>query len=217
VPVPDEVRVGIIGAGHIGATVGRLLAGADHDVMLSYARDPEQLEARATEIGPKASAGTVAEAAAFGPVVLLSVPWERIDEVLAEAGDVSGKVVIDTTNPFAGGGLVELPAGATSAQVNAARMPAAHVVKAFNTLTAGFLAESAGRAGDDRVVIFYSGDDTEANTTAGGLIEDAGFVPVRIGGLADSAPMEMPRRAGAVVGEEFHLADAWDFVDELPR
>ena len=101
-------------------------------------------------IGALASVGSVQEAAEFGEVVLFSVPWTRIDEVLGEIGDeaLDGKVVIDTTNQFGPDGVEEIPDGQTAAQLNASRMPdGARYVKAFNTLTAGFQGSAAaGRA-----------------------------------------------------------------------
>jgi predicted dinucleotide-binding enzyme len=206
------VRIGVIGAGRIGGNVARLLAGAGHEVLLSFSRDPAALEARAAEMGPAARAGTPAEAAAYGEVVILSVPWRLIDEVLAEVGGLDGRIVLDTSNQYGAGGLESVPDGLTAAQLNARRMPGARVVKAFNTVTSAFLAESAGRTGPDRVVMFMCGDDAGAKDVVAGLIEDAGFTPVDLGGLADAAPMEPPRRAGAVYGEEYHEAEARAFV-----
>ena len=94
-------------------------------------------------------------------------------------------------------------------------MPGARYTKAFNTLTSGFQAQAAGRTGPDRVVMFLCGDDEEAKGVVAGLIEDAGFTAVDMGGVADAAPMEAPRRAGAVYGEEFHEQEARAFVANL--
>src|SRR3954452_16085480 len=151
------MKIGIVGAGRIGGNLASLWAKQGHSVMLSYSREPENLEQRASVIGALASAGSVREAAEFGDVVLFSVPWTRIDEVLSEIGDqaLDGKVVIDTTNQFGPGGVEELPDGQTAAQVNAGRMPGGvKYVKAFNTLTAGFQGSAAGRSGDERVAMF---------------------------------------------------------------
>jgi predicted dinucleotide-binding enzyme len=178
--------------------------------MLSFSRDPAALEERAAAIG--ARAGTPAEAAAFGEVVMLSVPWRLIDTVLADVGSLDGKIVVDTTNQFGGGGLEDLPEGRTAAQLNAARMPGARYTKAFNTLTSGFQAEAAGRTGPDRVAMFLAGDDGEAKAVVAGLIDDAGFTAVDVGGTADAAIIEAPRREGAVYGEEFNEADGRAFV-----
>jgi predicted dinucleotide-binding enzyme len=198
--------IGVIGAGRIGGNAARLLAAAGHEVVVSYSRDPERLRALADEIG--ARAGTPAEAAQ-ADVVILSVPWRLIDEVLEEAGSLDGKVVIDTTNQFGSGGWEEMPDGLTAVQVNQRRMPGARLVKSFNTLTSAFQASEAGRPDpEQRVVLFLCGDDADAKEIAAGLIRDAGFEPVDVGGLADAAVMEAPRRPGAVYGEEYRPADA---------
>ena len=207
------MRIGVIGAGRIGANAARLFTPAGHEVLLSFTRDPERLRALAAEIG--ARAGTPAEAAEFGEVVLLSVPWAVLDDALAQAGSLDGKVVIDTTNQFGPGGLEELPEGQTAAQLNQSRMPGARLVKAYNTLTAGFQAEAAGRTGPDRVVMFMCGDDAEAKEVVAQLIDDAGFTPIDVGRLADATPMEAPRRPGAVYGEEYHEEDARRFLAGL--
>jgi predicted dinucleotide-binding enzyme len=203
------MRIGVIGAGRIGGNAARLFAKAGHEVLVSFSRDPQKLDALAAEIGGRA--GTPREAAAFGEVVMLAVSWTLIDDVLAQAGPLDGKIVIDTTNQFGREGWEDL-GDQTAAQVNAARMPGARYTKAFNTLTSGFQAEAAGRTGADRVVMFLCGDDDEAKRVVAGLIDDAGFTPVDMGSVADAAPMEAPRREGAVYGEEVHEQQARDFV-----
>jgi predicted dinucleotide-binding enzyme len=206
------MRIGIVGTGRIGANAARLFAKAGHDVMLSFSRDQDKLAALAAELGGRAASPR--EAVAASEVVLLSVPWRLMDEVLEQTGSLEGRIVIDTTNQFGTGGWEDL-GGRTAAQVNAARMPGARYTKAFNTLTSGFQAEAAGRTGPDRVVMFLCGDDDEAKRVVAGLIDDAGFTPVDLGGTADAAPMEAPRRPGAVYGEELHEDEARAFVDGL--
>ena len=206
------MRIGVIGAGRIGGNAARLFARAGHELLLSFSRDQDKLERLASQIG--ASAGTPREAARFGEVVMLSVPWTLVDEALDETGPLDGKIVIDTTNQFAQGGLEDL-GGRTAAQANAARMPGARYTKAFNTLTSGFQARAAGRTGPDRVVMFLCGDDEEAKRIVFDLIDQAGFTPIDIGATADAAPMEPPRRPGAVYGEEVHEREARDFVARL--
>jgi predicted dinucleotide-binding enzyme len=199
--------------------MGSLWAKAGHRVMFS-SRNPERLEGLARRAGNGARTGTVAEAARFGEAVLLAVPWWGIDGALEAAGDgaLDGKVVIDATNPYSPGWFPEsLPEGTTSLQINSRRMPGARVVKAFNTLTAGFQAETAGRTGPDRVVMFYAGDDADAKEVAAGLIEDAGFEPMDVGDSRDVAWMEPPRRQGALYGEEFHPKEAREFVETKVR
>jgi 8-hydroxy-5-deazaflavin:NADPH oxidoreductase len=204
------MRVGVIGAGRIGGGAARLLARAGHELLLSYSRDPDKLSAQAEEIG--ARAGTPAEAAAFGDVVILAVPWPAIDDAVAQAGSLDGKVVIDTTNPFGAGGW-EVPEGRTTTQVNQERLPGAKVVKSFNTLTAAFQQEAAGRTGAERVAMFLAGDDPEAKGVVAGLIDDAGFDPVDAGTAAQSGILEAPRRDGAVYGEEYRRPDALAAVE----
>jgi predicted dinucleotide-binding enzyme len=188
------MRIGIIGAGRIGGNAGRLFQQAGHEVFLG-------------------SRDTVADAAAFADVVMLSVPWTAVDEVLARTGPLDGKVVIDTTNPFGPGGVQDL-GGRSVGRVNAERMPGARIVRAFNTLTSGFQGDAAGRSGDERVVMFLSGDDAEAKALVSGLIEEIGFAPCDVGGL-DETVADAPRRPGAVYGEEYRARDAAAVVDAL--
>jgi 8-hydroxy-5-deazaflavin:NADPH oxidoreductase len=213
------VRVGVIGAGRIGGNAGRLFSRAGHEVLFSFSRDRAKLEALAKEAG--GVAGTPAEAARFGEVVMLSVPWALVDEALEAAGPLDGKVLIDTTNQFGRDengnfGVLRLPDGLSAAAYNARRAEDARLVKAYNTMTAGFQAEAAGRTGPDRVVMFYAGDDEGANTVVAGLIDDSGFDPAYVGSLTgDVVWMEPPRREGALYGEEFHLQEAREAVARL--
>jgi len=203
------MKIGVIGAGRIGGNAARLFAAAGHDVLLSFSRDPGRLDEQAAAIGARASAGSARDAAQFGDVVMLSVPWSAIPEALDQAGPLDGKIVIDTTNQFGPGGAQRLPGGVTAAQYNQQRMPGARLVKSFNTLTSGFQASQAGRMPPQtRVVLFLCGDDEKAKQVVAGLIEDAGFAPADLGGLAGAGPMEAPRRPGSVYGEEYRPADA---------
>src|SRR5438270_7890373 len=116
------MRIGIVGAGHIGGNCARrFIRSGKHEVMLSFSRIPASLADFARELGDKAYTGTPQEAVRFGDVVVFSVPWDVIPEALRQAGSLAGKIVIDTTNQF---GSVALPAkGQTAAQFNSARMP----------------------------------------------------------------------------------------------
>lgn len=198
------MRIGIIGAGHIGGNVARRLALAGHEVMVSFARDQVGLAALAAEIS-----GTVAEPsdAARADVVVLSVPWGVIDDALRAAGPLDGRIVIDTTNQFGRGGALDF-GGRTAARVNAERMPGARYTKSFNTLTAAFQAAAASRAEPERVVQWIAGDDADAKSVTAALVSDAGYVPVDLTGIDSCTVMEAPRRAGAVYGEEYRAADA---------
>jgi predicted dinucleotide-binding enzyme len=207
------MKVGVIGAGRIGGGIARQLAGAGHELRLSFSRDPAGPERLARKIGPSASAGTPAEAVEFGDAVVISVPWSVLPTALEQAGPLAGKIVVDTTNQF---GAPPLPAeGETAARFNASRMPAARYTKTFNTLTAAFQAEAAIRRGDSRVVQWLCGDEAAAKEAVAHLIEDAGFVPVDLGGTAGCAVMEAPRREGAVYGEEYRAADAGAVVEAV--
>ena len=177
------MRIGVIGAGHIGGNCARQAVKAGHEVKLSFARDRSKLEQLASELGDRASFGTTAEAVSFGEAVVLSVPWGAIPDALAQAGDLGGKVVIDTTNQF-GAGPMPKP-GQTAASFNSQRMPGARYVKSFNTLTAGFQEQTAERDGPDRIVQWLCGDDPEAKELVAGLIEGMGYVAVDLGAHAD--------------------------------
>jgi 8-hydroxy-5-deazaflavin:NADPH oxidoreductase len=207
------MRIGIVGAGRIGSNAARLLAGAGHEVKLSFARDRAKLDALASEIGARASVGTPAETVAFGGVVIFSVPWDAIPLALDQIGDLSEKIVVDTTNQFGSG--PKPASGQTAARFNATRMSGARYTKSFNTLTSGFLAKAAGRKGSDRVVQWICGDDADAKKLVAGLIDDAGFAPVDLGGTDECSVMEAPRRPGAVYGEEYHLGDARAVIEAL--
>lgn len=197
------MRIGIIGAGNIGGNIARRLALTGHDLTISFARDQARLAALAAETG-----ATVVDPsrAAAADVVVLSVPWGVIDAALEAAGPLSGRIVVDTTNQFGPGGAIDL--GHTAARHNADRLPGARYTKCFNTLTAGFQAQAATRSGDARVVQWLCGDDDEAKAILGQLVDDAGYVPVDLGGIDQCMVMEAPRRPGAVYGEEYRAADA---------
>jgi 8-hydroxy-5-deazaflavin:NADPH oxidoreductase len=213
------MRIGIIGAGRIGGNCAAQFAKGGHEVMLS-SRDPSKLEPLAAEIGAAASVGTPSEAAEFGEAVVIAVPWDGFDDAIGSAGSLDGKIVIDTTNEY---GSSEMPAdGQTAASFHAARVDGARYTKSFNTLTAAFQAEAAFRPEDERIVQWVCGDDVAAKQVVMGLIADAGYAPIDLGRNEDAAVMEMPRRSGAVYGEEYRLPDAEQVVravqagDEIP-
>jgi predicted dinucleotide-binding enzyme len=202
----DRVRLAIVGAGRIGGNAAGLWSRAGHDIMICFSRHPDQLAARAAELGDHVGAASPAHAVATADVVMLAVPWGAIDQALAETGSLAGKVVLDATNPFGAGSA---PAdGQTVAEFNSARMPGARYVRGFNTLTSGFQGEASNRAVDERAVLFLCGDYAAAKDVVAKLIEDAGFAPVDLGSSAHAAVMEAPRRPGSVYGEEYRLSDA---------
>jgi predicted dinucleotide-binding enzyme len=196
------MEIAIVGAGRIGGNIARQLSRPGHGVTVSFSRDPGALDARAREWGARSAAPAAAVAAA--EVAVVSVPWGALEEALAQAGPLAGKVVVDTTNQFGPG---PKPAdGQTAAAFNAARMPGARYTKSFNTLTSAFQEATAHRT--PRVVQWLCGDDADAKAVVASLIRDAGYEPVDLGGTAGCAVMEAPRRDGAVYGEEYRLADA---------
>jgi predicted dinucleotide-binding enzyme len=180
------MRIGIIGAGHIGGTLARLSVDAGHEVAVSNSRGPETLAGLVGELGGRARAVTAAEAERFGEVVVVSVPFGRYRELPTEA--VSGKVVIDTNNyyPRRDGQFQELDSDrTTSSELLQAHLPTARVVKAFNAIQWTRLRDDGRRAGDpERLGIPISGDDEEAKRTVAELIDQIGFDPVDAGTLA---------------------------------
>ena len=188
------MNIGIIGAGHIGATLGRHFAKSRHKVGLSNSRGPGSLTALVTSIGPNASAMTVPEAAKFGDVVVLAVPW-RTPEALPSPELVAGKIVIDAMNPYAADGEVIALGKRTSSEEVARRLPGARLVKAFNTMYYHTLATEARPAGPERLAIFVAGDDAEAKAIVSRLIDEIGFAPVDTGSLAEGGRKQQPGSA----------------------
>jgi predicted dinucleotide-binding enzyme len=188
------MKIGIIGAGDIGTTLGRHFAKAGHTVALSNSRGPRSLMGLVNSIGPNASAMTAAEAAKFGEVVVLAVPW-RTPEALPALEFVAGKIVIDATNPYSADGEVIDLGKRTSSEEVAGRLPGARLVKAFNTMYYHTLAKEARPPGPERLAIFVAGDDAEAKAVVARLIDQIGFAPVDTGSLADGGRKQQPGSA----------------------
>lgn len=199
------MHIGIIGSGRIGANIGRRAAEAGHDVVFSFSRDPDKLARLAAEVGGNARAGTPANAAGCD-VVVLSVPWARIDDALAQAGSLAGRIVADTTNPYGPDGIASLPDGETTGRYNASRIPGARLVKTFNTYTSAF--QTGAQAHPGATAMFICGDDADAKRAVGDLVRLVGFEPVDLGSLDTGAIMDAPRRVGAVYGEAYGPDDA---------
>lgn len=187
------MKIGIVGAGMIGATLAKLWADAGHEVLIA-SRHPEQLQPLVERLGPRASAGTSAEAAAFGDVVMLTVPLKAMPSLAIELAPVLlGKTVIDTGNAYERrDGEIAAQARSTkggSAEWAARMFPRSRWVKAFNTVYFKVLETEAHRAGE-RVGIPLAGDDREAVEQVAALARDAGFDPVIVGGLAQGQAFE---------------------------
>lgn len=178
------MKFGSIGAGTIGQAVGRHVLNAGHDVIFSNSRGPESLAGLVAELRPRASAGTVAEAAA-ADMVLLAPPWDKVPESVAGLPDWNGRIVIDATNQFSIATRQIADLGEqTGSEYVASLVPGARIIKAFNTLYARYIAPNP-RHDAGRQVLFYAGDDDAANTQFQELFEGIGFAPVRIGPLRD--------------------------------
>jgi 8-hydroxy-5-deazaflavin:NADPH oxidoreductase len=177
------VSIGIIGAGSIGQVLARRLAAAGEDVVVSN-RSPRTLEALVDALGPRARAGSVAEAAT-ADVVVLAVPWRSLPAAVAatEVTDWRGRVVVDPTNPLGPPDFrVADLGGRTSSEVVADLVAGARLVKAFNTLDPAVLDRAPDRGG--RRVVFVSGDHPEANAAVAALAGRAGWAPIDLGPLA---------------------------------
>ena len=185
----------VIGVGNIGSAVAGHLVAGDEPVVLA-ARDQSDAEAVAEKLGPRATAASVEDAIADADAVVVALWLDALQDVLPRnAQGLEDKVVIDPSNPLGfdeNGQMVRtLPDGQSSGSIVASLLPAnAHYVKAFGTLAADSLANSANR--EPRAVLFYASDDDEAAATAERLIRAAGFDPFKVGGVADAIRIEMP-------------------------
>ena len=186
------MRVGILGSGLMGGTLGTLFARAGHDVMFSYARSEQKLKRLAREAQGKARAGTPAEAARDADALVLAVHWSRVDDVLKQAGDVSGKVIVSCSLPMNADDTDLVIAHTSSgAEELARKIQRAHVVSAFGTVPSEVLFdvfESKRKA--KRPSLVYCGDHQDAKTVAATLIRDVGFDPVDAGPLRIARYME---------------------------
>ena len=179
------LKIGIIGTGHIGGTLATLWVNAGHEVLMS-SRHPQELQALAHSLGPRAHVGTPREAAQFGPVVLISVPYGALPQVGRDLkSDLAGKIVLDTGNPYPerdGAMAVEARRKGTGV-ASAEYLPGVRLVRAFNAINSGDLRSEAHRKGAP-IAIPLAGDDAQALQVAEQLVKDAGFAPVVVGPLS---------------------------------
>lgn len=179
-----KMKIGIVGSGRVGGAVGGAWVKAGHEVMFS-SLDLEADKKLAASLGGGAKAGTPREAAAFGTVLLISVPYRALPAVGKDLADlIKGKIIIDTCNPIVSrdGDMAvaarEKGAGVASMEY----LPGARIVRAFNAIGAARMAEARNNKGE-RVGMPIAGDDKEAITVASALIRDVGYEPVLVGGL----------------------------------
>ena len=179
------MRIGILGSGLMGGKLGTIFARAGHDVVFSYSRSPKKLERLARDAGASARAGTPREAAQSADMLLLAVHWSRVDDVLRQAGDVSGKVVVTCSLPMNADDTDLVVAHTSSgAEELARKVPGAAVVSAFGSVPSEVLfAVFASRGEGARPSLVYCGDDERAKEVAARLVRDVGFDPVDAGPL----------------------------------
>jgi len=179
------MRVGILGSGLMGGKLGTIFARAGHEVVFSYARSEKKLEKLARDAGGKARAGTPAEAVQQADALLLAVHWSRVDDVLKQAGDLAGKIVVSCSLPMNNDDTALVVTNTSSgAEKLAKRIPKARVVSAFNTVPSEVLfGVYEARRKATRPSLVYCGDDSRSKRVAAGLIRDAGFDPVDAGPL----------------------------------
>ena len=184
-PGGEKLRIGVIGSGHIGSTIGGLWAKAGHPVLFS-SRHPDELKELVTGLGPLARSGTVSQAISFGEALLVAVPYGALPQ-LGKDNVFAGKITLDACNavPARDGAIAEEVeqngVGITSQKY----LAGARLVRAFNTLSYMIFAHEANRA-DPRLAVPIAGDDAEAVEVAQRLVRDAGFEPVLVGKLADA-------------------------------
>ena len=199
------MKIGVIGSGRIGGTVGSLWVKAGHQVLFS-SRHPEALKDLVEGLGPRARAGMPREAAAFGEVILVSVPYHAVAQIGRDfASELAGKVVLETGNPYPSrDGEMAVSARDRGTGISSADfLPGVRLVRAFNSIPHYDLRSEAHRSGD-RVAIPLAGDDPGALKVASQLVEDAGFDPVVVGPLSRAKDFDVgtPVYARALTARE---------------
>lgn len=184
------MNIAVLGTGGVGSTLGTRWAAAGHHVVFG-SRDPkhEKIPALLERGGERTRVVSLPQATAESDVVVIALPWSATRESLAALGDLSGRVVIDCTNPLKSdmSGL-DIAHDTSAAEQIAAWAPGAHVVKAFNTASTKVMNDP--QFGDYQATMFYCGDDAEAKATVKQLIADLGFQPADAGGLSMARYLE---------------------------
>ena len=181
------MKIGIIGSGKIGGAIGTHWAQHGHQVVFSSSQMSDKLKNLAQQAGENARAGTIAEAAEFGEVILFAPPYWKTDEALSQAGSPDGKILIDATNPYRPDFTPEPPSVIGALEL-AKKVPGARIIKAYDMIRAEVLANEAYQS--DRFAVYYCGDDEPAKAIVAQLIADSGFVGVDAGSLQEAAKLE---------------------------
>ncbi len=179
------MRVGILGSGLMGGKLGTIWARAGHEVIFSYARSEQKLKKLAREARGNAKAGTPGDAAREADALLLAVHWSRVDDVLTQAGDLSGKTIVSCSLPMnADDSDLAIAHTSSGSEALAKKVPKARVVSAFNTVPSEVLfGVFAARRKARKPSLVYCGDDARSKKIAAELIRDVGFDPVDAGPL----------------------------------
>jgi len=213
--VSTPEKIGIIGTGRIGGALARAWVKAGHEVFVS-SRHPDQLQSLVAELGPHAHAGTPQQAAAFGTVILVSIPYGAMPQIGTDLrAQLAGKVILDTSNPSPGrDGPMAVDAQKEGAGVTTAQLlHSSRVVRAFNCIGAGSLAKDGFRQ-PERLAIPIGGDDAQALAVAERLVRELGFDPVVIGSLTKTRVFDLgqPLATGSLTGAQMRSK-----AEQLPR
>lgn len=198
--VPKMTQVGIIGAGHIGSTLARGFVERGYDVKIANSRGPETLAGLVSDLGDRATAGTAEEAAAFGEIVVVTVPLKALDQVPVEP--LAGKIVLDTNNYYweRDGRIPALEEKqTTTSQMLQEHLPTSRVAKAFNHITSGTILTDGTAAGTPgRRALATASDHSEASDLVASIYDEFGYDTVNIGPLSESWRVERDQPAYVV-------------------
>ena len=200
-----KLRIGVIGSGHIGGTIGGLWVKAGHPVLFS-SRHPEALKDLVAGLGANAQAGTVDQAIAFGDVLFIAVPYGALPQIGQTYGAaLKGKIMLDACNAVAArdGAIADEVERDGIGVTSQKYLPGTRLVRAFNTMSYMIFAREANRA-DPKLAVPIAGDDAEAVQIAAGLVRDAGFDPVVVGKLKDASRFQ---RGGPGYGQPVSAAE----------
>ena len=202
----SKVKIGVIGSGHIGGTIGTLWIKAGHPVLFS-SRHPEELKDLVAGLGELAKAGTVDDAIAFGDVLFIAVPYGALPQIGQDYdAKLKGKIMLDACNAVAardGAPIADEVEKEGIGVVSQKYLPGARIVRAFNTMNYKIFANEANRP-DPKLAIPIAGDDAQAVQVAAGLVRAAGFDPVVVGKLADARRFQ---RGGPGYGQQVTAAE----------